>query len=48
LADWPRDPTPPKGTPDEKLEYFRDRLRARDTFLARVREAITQQKAELA
>jgi CheY-like chemotaxis protein len=48
LSEWPRDPSPPKGTPDEKLEYFRERLRVRDAFLAKVRDAISQLKAELA
>jgi DNA-binding response OmpR family regulator len=45
LSEWPRDPAPPKGTPEEKLEYFRDRLRARDAFLAKVREAVADMKA---
>jgi DNA-binding response OmpR family regulator/chromosome segregation ATPase len=44
LEDWPRDPAPPKGTPEEKLEYFRERLRARDTFLAKVRDALAEVK----
>jgi CheY-like chemotaxis protein len=44
LDDWPRDPAPPKGTPEEKLEYFRDRLRARDAFLAKVRDAVAEMK----
>jgi CheY-like chemotaxis protein len=48
LAEWPRDPSPPKGTPDEKLEYFRDRLRARDAFLAKVRDVLSQLKGEMA
>ncbi len=46
FADAPRDPPPPKGTPEEKLEFFRERLRARDAFVARVREAFGQAKAE--
>ncbi len=46
LAEWPRDPAPPKGTPEEKLEYFRERLRARDAFLARLREALGQVTGE--
>jgi CheY-like chemotaxis protein/chromosome segregation ATPase len=37
---WPRDPSPPKGSPEEKLEFFRERLRAKDAFLARVKEAV--------
>ncbi len=45
MDEWPRDPAPPKGTPDEKLEYFRDRLRARDGFLAKVRDAMGELKA---
>src|SRR6266545_6849057 len=45
LEDWPRDPAPPKGTPEEKLEYFRERLRARDGFLAKVRDAVGEMKA---
>jgi CheY-like chemotaxis protein len=45
LAEWPRDPAPPKGTPEEKLEYFRERLRTRDAFLARIREASAGMKA---
>ena len=48
LAEWPRDPAPPKGTPEEKLEYFRERLRARDAFLAKVRDALSQLKAQMA
>jgi CheY-like chemotaxis protein len=48
LGDLPRDPAPPKGTPEEKLEYFRERLRARDTFLARVREAVAEMRAAIA
>jgi CheY-like chemotaxis protein len=46
FADPPRDPSPPKGTPEEKLEFFRDRLRARDAFIARAREVWGTQKAE--
>jgi DNA-binding response OmpR family regulator/chromosome segregation ATPase len=45
MDEWPRDPAPPKGTPEEKLEYFRERLRARDTFLAKVRDAMAEAKA---
>ncbi len=45
LDDWPRDPAPPKGTPEEKLEYFRERLRARDAFLGKVRDAVAEMKA---
>jgi CheY-like chemotaxis protein len=46
FSEQPRDPQPPMGgTPDERLEYFRDRLRARDTFIARVREAVNELKA---
>jgi len=41
LAEWPRDPTPPKGTPEEKLEFFRERLRVKDAFVGRVREIRT-------
>jgi DNA-binding response OmpR family regulator/chromosome segregation ATPase len=51
LEEWPRDPAPPKGTPEEKLEYFRERLRARDAFLGKVRDALGELKgsqAELA
>ncbi len=48
FAEWPRDPAPPKGTPEEKLEYFRERLRARDAFVARVREAFGELKAQAA
>ncbi|HTN52731.1 MAG TPA: response regulator, partial [Anaeromyxobacter sp.] len=48
LSEWPRDPAPPKGTPEEKLEYFRDRLRARDAFLPKLRDAISQLRAETA
>jgi len=48
LNEWPRDPAPPKGSPEEKLEYFRDRLRARDAFLAKVREAFVAGKAQSA
>jgi CheY-like chemotaxis protein len=48
LAEWPRDPSPPKGTPDEKVEYFRDRLRARDAFFAKVRDALAQLKGQMA
>jgi chromosome segregation ATPase len=48
LAELPRDPAPPKGTPEEKLEYFRERLRARDVFLSRVREAIAEMKGVVA
>jgi CheY-like chemotaxis protein len=48
FADPPRDPAPPKGTPEEKLEFFRDRLRARDQFVARAREAWVALKAETA
>ncbi len=46
LSEWPRDPAPPKGTPEEKLEYFRERLRARDAFLAKVRDAVAEMKAQ--
>ena len=42
FAEWPRDPSPPKGTPEEKLEYFRERLRARDGFLGKVRDALAE------
>lgn len=45
LDEWPRDPAPPKGTPEEKLEYFRERLRARDAFVAKVRDAVADAKA---
>lgn len=45
LDEWPRDPAPPKGTPEEKLEYFRERLRARDAFLGKVRDAVAEMKA---
>jgi DNA-binding response OmpR family regulator/chromosome segregation ATPase len=45
MDEWPRDPAPPKGTPEEKLEYFRERLRARDAFLAKVRDAMAEAKA---
>jgi len=45
LSEWPRDPAPPKGTPEEKLEFFRERLRARDGFLAKVRDAVADMKA---
>ncbi len=48
LEEWPRDPAPPKGTPEEKLEYFRERLRARDVFLAKVRDAMAEAKGTLA
>jgi chromosome segregation ATPase len=48
LSEWPRDPAPPKGTPDEKIEYFRERLRARDAFLAKVRDALSALKAQMA
>ena len=48
LEEWPRDPAPPKGTPEEKLEYFRERLRARDTFLAKVRDALGELKGSQA
>ena len=48
LSEWPRDPAPPKGTPEEKLEYFRERLKARDTFLGKVREAVAGVKAHVA
>jgi CheY-like chemotaxis protein len=48
LAEWPRDPSPPKGTPDEKVEFFRERLRARDTFFAKVRDALAQLKGQMA
>jgi CheY-like chemotaxis protein len=48
LNEWPRDPAPPKGSPEEKLEFFRDRLRARDTFLAKVRDALGAAKAQSA
>jgi chromosome segregation ATPase/DNA-binding NarL/FixJ family response regulator len=48
LAEWPRDPAPPKGTPEEKLEYFRERLRVRDAYMPRLREAINELKAEAA
>ncbi len=44
LEEWPRDPAPPKGTPEEKLEYFRERLRVRDAFLAKIRDAIGEAK----
>src|SRR5574341_685991 len=46
LNEWPRDPAPPKGTPEEKLEFFRERLRARDTFLAKVRDAFGAARAQ--
>lgn len=45
LADAPRDPAPPKGTPEAKLEYFRERLRARDAFIGKVRDAVADMKA---
>ncbi len=48
LAEWPRDPAPPKGTPEEKLEYFRDRLRVRDGYMPRLRDAIGELKTEAA
>jgi CheY-like chemotaxis protein len=48
LEDWPRDPAPPKGTPEEKLEYFRERLRARDGFLAKVRDALAELRGSMA
>lgn len=48
LAEWPRDPAPPKGTPEEKLEYFRERLRVRDAYMPRLREAIGELKSEAA
>jgi chromosome segregation ATPase/DNA-binding NarL/FixJ family response regulator len=47
FADPPRDPAPPKGGPEQKLEYFRDRLRVKDTFLAKVREAWGTLREEL-
>ncbi len=46
FADAPRDPAPPKGSPEEKLEFFRERLRARDTFLGRVKEAFAAARSE--
>ena len=47
FADAPRDPAPPRGSPEEKLEFFRERLRVRDAFLGRVREAFGGLRAEL-
>ena len=48
---WPSGraiPPPPKGTPEEKLEYFRERLRVRDGYMPRLREAIGELKTEAA
>jgi len=47
FADWPRDPAPPKGTPEEKLEFFRERMRVKDTFLARVRDVFASLRSEV-
>jgi ParB family chromosome partitioning protein len=47
FVDWPRDPAPPRGTPEEKLEFFRERLKAKDAFLGRVREAFGALRAEV-
>jgi CheY-like chemotaxis protein len=47
FADWPRDPAPPKGTPEEKLEFFRERMRVKDTFLARVRDVFASLQSEV-
>ncbi len=48
LAEWPRDPAPPKGSPEEKLEFFRERLRARDAFFAKVRDAFSAVRSDAA
>jgi CheY-like chemotaxis protein len=48
FADAPRDPPPPKGSPEEKLEFFRERLRARDAFLAKVKDVFAAARAEAA
>jgi len=48
FAEWPRDPSPPRGTPEEKLEFFRERLRVKDTFLARVKDSVAAQRQDAA
>jgi len=42
FAELPRDPAPPKGGPEERVEYFRERVRARDAFIARARSSMDE------